>query len=90
MVSCHINFALQYELDLYHVTSNCTEVKMTKSMAAMLVNTTKECKYNSIVIVHQHGGYDVTSKPRISATAVLSVVQFEAKKMNKKLNVLCS
>ena len=33
---------------------------MTKGMAAMLVYTTKECNYNSIVIVHQHGGYDVT------------------------------
>ena len=25
----------------------------------------KECNYNSIVIVHKHGGYDVTYKPRI-------------------------
>ena len=33
---------------------------MTKGMAAMLVYTTKECNYNSIVIVHQHGGYHVT------------------------------
>ena len=38
---------------------------MTKGMAAMLVYTTKECNYNSIVIVHQHGGHDVTYKPRI-------------------------
>ena len=38
---------------------------MTKGMAAMLVYTTKECKCNSVVIVHQHGGYDVTCKPRI-------------------------
>ena len=38
---------------------------MTKGMAAMLVYTTKECSYNSIVIVHQHGGYDVTCEPRI-------------------------
>ena len=38
---------------------------MTKGMAAMLVYTTKECNYNSIVIVHQHDGYDVTCKPRI-------------------------
>ena len=38
---------------------------MTKGMTAMLVYTTKECSYNSIVIVHQHGGYDVTCKPRI-------------------------
>ena len=38
---------------------------MTKGMTAMLVYTTKECNYNSIVIVHQHGGYDVTCKRRI-------------------------
>ena len=31
---------------------------MTKGMVAMLVCTTKECNYNSVVIVHQHGGYD--------------------------------
>ena len=30
---------------------------MTKGMAAKLVYTTKKCNYNSIVIVHQHGGY---------------------------------
>ena len=28
---------------------------MTEGTAAMLVYTTKECSYNSIVIVHQHG-----------------------------------
>ena len=33
---------------------------MTKGMAVMLVYTTKECNYNSIVIVHQHAGYEVT------------------------------
>ena len=39
---------------------------MTNGLAAMLVYTTKECNYNSIVIVHQHGGYDVTcNEPRI-------------------------
>ena len=38
---------------------------MTKCMVAMLVYTTKEYDYNSIVIVHQHGGYDITCKPRI-------------------------
>ena len=32
---------------------------MTKGMVAMLVCTTKDCNYNSVVIVHQHGGYDV-------------------------------
>ena len=37
---------------------------MTKVMAAILVYTTKESNYNSIVIVHQHGGDDVTCKPR--------------------------
>ena len=41
---------------------------MTKGMAAMLEYTTKECNYNSIVIVHQHGGYDVTCKQRIVQT----------------------
>ena len=40
-------------------------IQLTKGMAAMLVYTTKECNYNSIVIVHQHGGYDVTCKPRM-------------------------
>ena len=40
-------------------------IQMIKGMAAMLVHTTKECNYYSIVIVHQHGGYDVTCKPRI-------------------------
>ena len=35
---------------------------MTKGMAVMLVYTTKECHSKSIVIVHQHGGYDVTCK----------------------------
>ena len=38
---------------------------MTKGMAAMLVCTTEECKYSSIVILHHQGGYDVTCKPRI-------------------------
>ena len=39
---------------------------MTKGMAVMLVHTTKECNYNSIVIVHQHAGYDVTCvQPRM-------------------------
>ena len=31
---------------------------MTKGTAAMLVYRTKKCNYISIVIVHQHGGYD--------------------------------
>ena len=35
---------------------------MTKGVAAMLVYTTKKCSYISIVIVHHHGGYDVTRK----------------------------
>ena len=34
----------------------------------MLMYTTKECNYNSIVTVHQHGGYDVPCKPRILIT----------------------
>ena len=41
---------------------------MTKGMAAMLVYTTKECRYNSIVIVHQHGGYDLKCKPCKTST----------------------
>ena len=38
----------------------------------MLVYTTKECSYmyNSIVIVHQHGGYDVTCKQKHEASAL--------------------
>ena len=40
---------------------------MTKGMAVMLMYTTKECNYNFIVTVHQHGGYDVTCKPRIDS-----------------------
>ena len=39
-------------------------IQMAKGTAAMFVYTTKECNYNSIVIVYQHG-YDVTYKPRI-------------------------
>ena len=39
-------------------------------MAAMLVYTTKECNYNSVVIVHQNGAYDVTCKPRIVQSAI--------------------
>ena len=34
---------------------------MTKGM----VYRTKECNYNSTVIVHQQGGYDITCKIRI-------------------------
>ena len=30
---------------------------------------TKECNYNSIVIVHQYGGYDIICKPRIITNA---------------------
>ena len=37
---------------------------MTKGMAALLVFITKQS--NSIVIVHQHGGYDVTRKRTIA------------------------
>ena len=44
---------------------------MTKGTAVMLVYTTKECNYHSIVIVYQHGGYDVTCKPRIVLTLPL-------------------
>ena len=47
---------------------------MTKGMAAVLVYTTKECYYNSVVIVHQHGGYDVTCKPRISVFAAVTAI----------------
>ena len=45
---------------------------MTKGMAAMLVYTTKECNYNSIVIAHQNGGYDVTCTPRIACHITVS------------------
>ena len=47
---------------------------MTKGMAAMLVYTTKECNYNSIVIVHQYGGCDVTCKPRIQSTIIMITI----------------
>ena len=40
-------------------------IQVTKGIAAMLVYTTKKFNYNSIVIAHQHGGYDFTCKPRI-------------------------
>ena len=46
---------------------------MTKGMAAMLVYTTKDCNYNSIVIIHQQGGYDVTCKPRIMETVTVLI-----------------
>ena len=35
-------------------------------MAAMLVELTREANEESFVIVHQHGGNDVTCKSRIS------------------------
>ena len=41
----------------------CTQfpgIQMTQGMVAMLVYSTKERNYNSIVIIHQHCGYDVT------------------------------
>ena len=47
----------------------CTEspgIQIAKPIAAMLMYTTKERNYNSIVIVHQYNGYDVRSKPRRS------------------------
>ena len=47
---------------------------MTKGMAAMLVKTTKECNYNSIVIVHQYGGCDVTCKPSIQSTIIMITI----------------
>ena len=36
-----------------------------KDMAAMLVELTREANEESFVIVHQHGGNDVTCKSRI-------------------------
>ena len=51
---------------------------MTKGMAAKLVYTTKECNYNSIVIVHQHGGCDVTCKPRIVCAGIYVVFLYGA------------
>ena len=47
---------------------------MTKGMVAMLVYTTKKCSYNSIVIVDQHGSYDVTCKPRIAIDCLFASV----------------
>ena len=54
-----------YEFGVFLVCTQSPGIQMTKGMAAMLVYTTIDCNYNSIVIVHQHGGYDVTYKPRI-------------------------
>ena len=51
---------------LFLVYTKSPGIQMTNGMAAMLVHTTKECSYNPIVIVHQHGGFDVTSKPRLA------------------------
>ena len=38
-----------------------------KDVAAMLVELTREANEESFVIVHQHGGNDVTCKSRIQA-----------------------
>ena len=59
---------------------------MTKGIAAMLVYTTKECHSKSIVIVHQHGGYDVTCKPRIVASPLSDL----PKKKSSSLMMLLS
>ena len=41
------------------------ENQITKTMLAMLVELTIEANEESFVIVHQHGGNDVTCKSRI-------------------------
>ena len=40
---------------------------VNKGMAAKLVEQTKEVLEKSFVYVHQHGGDDVTQKPRIGS-----------------------
>ena len=48
-------------------------------MAAMLVYTTTECNDNSIVIVRQHGGYDVKCKPTIRPSTQTTLSQVSVK-----------
>ena len=48
---------------------------MTKGVVAMLVYTTIECNYSFIVIVHQHGGYNVTCKPRIRSSGIVLLLE---------------
>ena len=38
---------------LFLVCTQTPGIQLTKGMAVMLVYTTKECNYNSIVIIHQ-------------------------------------
>ena len=45
-------------------------------MAAMLVYTTKECNYNSIVIVHRHGGYDVPGRGEGGGGGLLPYIDY--------------
>ena len=60
---------------LFLVCTQSQEIQwqVTKGMAVMLVYTTKECNYNSMVILHQHGSYDVTCKPRIKHCYVMTI-----------------
>ena len=69
----------------------CTQspgIQRTKGIAAMLLYTTKECNYNSIVIVHQHGSYDVTFKPRIERQHLFSFVLLPALNAKKLCLIL--
>ena len=68
-VSIECAFVLKFNPFLVCIQS--PGIQRTKGVAAMLVYTTKECNYNSIVIVHQQCGYDVTCKPRIRANQLL-------------------
>ena len=61
---------------------------MTKGMAAMLVYTTKECNYSSIVVVHQHGGYDIIYKPRIVGIGCTLAI-FHSHKPNGRKDTVC-
>ena len=45
-----------------------------KDVAAMLVELTIEANEESFVIVHQHGGNDVTCKSRIIISCVVDLV----------------
>ena len=66
MKKCSVSFDILLTSILFLVCPQSPEIQMTKVMAAMSVYTTKKCNYNSIVIVHQHGGHDFTGKQRIT------------------------
>ena len=69
----------------------CTQplgIQMTKVLVAMLVNTTKECNYNSIVIVHHSGSCVVICKSRISFLVDISVA-VESNKLWLTWSIVC-